>query len=181
MPQKAYDGSSPQITLSSFMGGDEVNTRAAENEVENNMTEDTLRAKVLAEISDEYKEVWNRLSFIKDDHARARATNNILMSKDLPPRELPPEVAQAVAERKEETESKHRVGSFNFRENSWDHCPECGTKDIKQTSAKGRPYTACTRKCDIFLNDKGVVRPMDEKKAAYRIKPDWTVESLEAQ
>ena len=177
------DGTVPQQTLSSFMGGGEVKTRPADNEQVENMS-DTIRAKVLAEISDEYKEVWNRLSFIKDDYARVRATNMVLMSDDLPSRDLPPEVQQAVAERKEAQELEHRRDSFDFQKGQWNHCPECGTKDIDKTSKGGKPYKACGTN-GIYLNDNGEVNPMpreaEKGKKPYRVKPDWTTELLEAK
>ena len=174
------DGTVPQKTISSFMGDADVNSQhapAKNKEVNEDM--ENVRAVVLSGIAAEYEEVWKRMAFIKDDYARVRACNMVLMNDELPPMELPPEVSKTTAERKESKAQEHRVGSFDHKTGEWKHCPECGNDDIAQESAAGKPYTACFRdKCKIYLNRGGVVTPMDSEKKKYRVTPDWKTEPV---
>lgn len=175
------DGTVPQKTLSSFMGDADVNSRhapAKNKEVNEDM--ENVRAVVLSGIAAEYEEVWKRMAFIKDDYARVRACNMVLMNDELPPMELPPEVSKAIAERKAEAQAVHLQRCFDHATNNWFHCPECGTKNIKQKARSGKEYTAC-RTCKIFLNDQGEVAPMDAEKSGkqpYRVTREFKVEPL---
>lgn len=104
------------------------------------------REKIFTELIEEYKWLWEKVDFIKDEHAKARAINGLRMEKSLNP------VANGT--------SQKRSGGGGKK---YDKCPRCGNTEINFTSFKNNKAFQKCLKCQIYLNADGSTPPIPQQ------------------
>lgn len=104
------------------------------------MNED--QKKNLDDAKAEYEYIYKQLRFVKDVPTKGELVKGISMrARDIG------------LENKPDKERVFNLSAYNFTEMFWDYCPECGSKDILQVSAKGNQWKGCYR-CRLILDDK---------------------------
>ena len=141
------------------------------------MDRQEARRRVCTEWTEIYQYAYNQLGFVKDEHARVRATNGLMVTMDkvLPfgmPEATAPEFRSAdkiptatkpVAPKSPEepmTEEGLIGPAYDAEKKRWNYCLTCKSTDINHVSQeKGKEYQACFA-CRIYLNLGNTTKPM---------------------